>query len=199
MYLNFKLLNSRQLTPLDFSFLLAVKGNKTEDNSGVIEYYFKDVLEKFRETNLITFIKPKNKSQNDYNTVRLTSLGNEWIDDLTTPEVTEGDVKMRNYLCDMYLNNEDTERVIGNKKLISIYISVLRHHLGLDLHEFYYLCDYFLSIHIYTKKLENIFLDKNKNRYSNFKSNIEDSALYQFWEQHEKNIRKYIDSKLQSK
>ena len=89
MYLNFKLLNSRQLTPLDFSFLLAVKGNKTEDNSGTLEYYFKDVLEKFRETNLITFKKPKNKSQKDYNTVRLTSLGNEWVDDLTTPEVTE--------------------------------------------------------------------------------------------------------------
>ena len=196
MYLNFKLLNSRQLTPLDFSFLLAVKGNKTEDNSGVIEYYFKDVLDKFRETNLITFIKPKNKSQNYYNTVRLTTLGNEWIDDLTTPEVTEGDIKMRNYLCEMYLNNEDTERVIGNKKLISIYISILRQHLGLDLHEFYYLCDYFLSIHIYTKKLENIFLDKNKNRYGNFKSNIEDSSLYQFWEQHEQEIRQYFKQKI---
>ena len=38
MYINFKLLTSRNLTPLDFAFLLAVKGNKTEDNSGVIEY-----------------------------------------------------------------------------------------------------------------------------------------------------------------
>ena len=196
MYLNFKLLNSRQLTPLDFSFLLAVKANKIEDNSGVIEYYFKDVLEKFRETNLITFIKAKNKSQNDYNTVRLTTVGNDWLDDLTTPEVTEGDVKMRNYLCEMYLNNEDADRVIGNKKLISIYISVLRHHLGLDLHEFYYLCDYFLSIHIYTRKLENIFMDRNKNRYGSFKSNLEDSPLYQFWERNELDIRKYIGGKL---
>ena len=196
MYLNYKLLISRQLTPLDFSFLLAVKANKIEDNSGVIEFYFKDVLEKFRETNLITFIKPKNKSQNDYNTVRLTTLGNEWIDDLTTPEVTEGDIKMRNYLCEMYLNNEDTDRVVGNKKLISVYISILRNHLGLSLHEFYYLCDYFLSIHTFTKKLENIFLDRNKNRYGNFKSNIEDSPLYQFWEQNEQEIRQYFTQKI---
>ena len=198
MYVNFSLLTSRNLTPLDFAFLLAVKGNKTENNSGVIEYYFKDILEKFRDTNLITFVKPKNKSENDYNTVRLTTVGNDWLDDLTTPEVTEGDVKMRNYLCEMYLNNEDTDRVIGNKKLISIYISILRHHLGLSLHEFYYLCDYFLSIHIYTRKLENIFLDRNKNRYGNFKSNLEDSPLYQFWEQREKEVRQYIESRLKT-
>jgi hypothetical protein len=198
MYLNYKLLTSRNLTPLDFAFLLAVKGNKTEDNSGAIEYHFKDVLEKFRDTSLVTFVKPKNKSQNDYNTVRLTSLGNEWIDDLTTPEVTDGDVKMRNYLCEIYLNNEDTDRVIGNKKLISIYISILRHHLGLSLHEFYYLCDYFLSVHTFTKKLENIFMDRNKNKYGNFKSNIEDSSLYQFWEQHEKEVRQYIESRLKT-
>lgn len=196
MYVNYKLLNSRGLTPNEFMFLLAAKTNKTEDNSSIIEYYFKDVLSKFKDTNLITFVNPKNKSENEYNTVRLTSLGNEWIDDITTPEVTEGDIKMRNYLCDLYLNNEDTERVIGNKKLISIYISILRHHLGLSLHEFYYLCDYFLSIHIYTRKLENIFLDRNKNRYGSFKSHLEDSPLYQFWEQHEQEIRQYFKQKI---
>jgi hypothetical protein len=196
MYINFKLLNGRGISPNEFMFLLVVKANKIEDNSGVIEYHFKDVLSKFKETNLITFVKPKNKSENKYNTVRLTSVGNDWIDDITTPDVTEGDVKMRNYLCEMYLNNEDTERVIGNKKLISIYISILRRHLGLDLHEFYYLCDYFLSVYTYTKKLENIFLDKNKNRYGSFKSNLEDSPLYQFWEQNENDVREYFKQKI---
>lgn len=196
MYVNFKLLNSRELEPLDFMFLCAVKANKTEDNSGIIEYYFKDVLEKFKDTNLITFVKPKNKAQNAYNTVRLTSLGSEWLDDLTTPSVEEHHIKMRNYLCDMYLNNEDTERVIGNKKLIAIYISILQHHLGLTIHEFYYLCDYFLSIHIFTKKLENIFMDKNKIRYGDFKNHIEDSVLYQFWEQKEEEVREYFKQKI---
>lgn len=196
MYINFSLLNSRQLTPNEFMFLLAAKTNKTEDNSAVIEYHFRDVLEKFKNTNLITFRKPKNKSENDYNTVRLSSVGLEWIDDITTPEVSDGDTKMRNYLCDMYLNNEDTERVIGNKKLISIYISILRNHLGLNLHEFYYLCDYFLSVHTFTRKLENIFLDRNKNRYGSFKSHLEDSPLYQFWEQHEQEVRQYFKQKI---
>ncbi len=196
MYVNYKLLNSRGLTPNEFMFLLAAKTNKIEDNSSIIEYHFKDVLSKFKDTNLITFVKPKNKSENDFNTVRVTTLGNEWIDDITTPAVEESHLKMRNYLCEMYLNNEDTERVIGNKKLIAIYISILQCHLELTIHEFYYLCDYFLSIHIYTRKLENIFMDRNKIRYGDFKNHIEDSSLYQFWEQREQEIRQYFLEKI---
>ena len=177
-------------------FLLAAKTNKTEDNSAIIEYHFKDVLSKFKETNLITFVKAKNKSENEYNTVRLTSLGLDWVEDITTPSVEECHIKMRNYLCEMYLNNEDEERVIGNKKLIAIYISILQNHLGLTIHEFYYLCEYFLSEYKFTKKLENIFLDKNKNHYGNFKSNIESSPLFQFWEQKEQEIRQYFKLKI---
>lgn len=187
-------------------FLCAAKANKTEDTSDVIKRHFKDNLEKFKNTNLITFVKPKNKSENIYNTVRLSTLGNEWIDDLTTPDVLEQHIKMRDYLCDMYIYDtnkttgekilKDPDRVIGNKKLISIYISILQTHLGLTIYEFYYLCDYFLSMHIYTKKLENIFLDRNKNRYGNFKSNIEDSPLYQFWIQNEEEIRGYFKQKI---
>ena len=198
MYLNFKLLNSRQLTPLDFSFLLAVKGNKTEDNSGTLEYYFKDVLEKFRETNLITFIKPKNKSQNDYNTVRLTSLGNEWIDDLTTPEVTEGDLQMFSYLTEIYLSHEDKDRVVGNSKKVKLYCAILRNHLQMTLHEFYYFLSYFLEEYPYTKKLENLFLDSNKNRYGSFINNISDSPIFQFWEREETNIRQIWAQKIKT-
>lgn len=196
MYVNFSLLTSRNLTPLEFAFLLAVKGNKTENNSGVIEYYFKDVLEKFRNTNLITFIKPKNKSENDYNTIRLTSLGNEWVDDLTTPAVREEHLKMRDYLIKMYLSHEDKERVVGNKKLIGIYISILQNYLGLDIYRFYYLCEFFLSEHIFTKKLENIFMDRNKIRYGDFKNHIEDSALYQFYEQRKQEVEWYWQQKI---
>lgn len=196
MYVNYKLLTARQITPHEFMFLLAVKSNKTEDNSGVIEYHFKDVLNKFKDTNYITFVKPKNKSENEYNTVRLTSLGLDCIDDLTTPSVLDEHIKMRNYLCQMYLNNEDEERVIGNKKLISIYISILQTHLGLTIHQFFYLCEFFLAEYKFTKKLENIFLDKNKNQYGNFKSNIESSPLFQFWEQKEQEIRQYFKSKI---
>ena len=206
MYINFSLLNSRQLTPNEFMFLLAVKTNKTEDNSAVIEYHFKEVLEKFKDTNLITFTKPKNKSENDYNTVRLSSVGLEWVDDITTPEVSEGDLKMRDYLCDIYLYDtntqtgekilKDKDRTIGNKKSVGLYISILRQHLGLTLYEFYYFCDYFLSIYIYTKRLEYIFFNKKENQYGKFKNCIEDSPLYQFWEQNEQEVRQYFKQKI---
>jgi len=196
MHINFKLLNSRGITPLGFMFLCAVKGNKTEDNSAIIEYQFKEELDEFRATNLIDFIKPKNKSQNDYNTVRLTSLGNEWIDDITTPNVEEQHLKMRDYLISIYLNHEDTERIVGNKKLIAIYISILQTHLCIDIYQFYYLCEFFLSEHVFTKKLENIFMDRNKIRYGDFKNHIEDSSLFQFYEQKKKEVENYWKQKI---
>ena len=100
--------------------------------------------------NLSNSVKPKNKAETAYNTVRLSSVGLEWIDDITTPEVSEGDLKMRDYLCDIYLYDtntqtgekilKDIDRTIGNKKSVGLYISILRQHLGLTLYEFYYFC-----------------------------------------------------------
>jgi hypothetical protein len=177
-------------------FLLAAKTNKTEDNSGIIEYYFKDVLSKFKETNLITFVKAKNKSENEYNTVRLSSVGNDWVDDFTMPEVTEGDLQMFNYLKNIYLSHEDKERVVGNSKKIKIYCAVLRNHLDMTLHEFYFFIELYLSEAIFTKKLENLFLDSNKVRYGSFINNISESPLYQFWELKENEIRSYWSKKI---
>ena len=103
---------------------------------------------------------------------------------------------MRDYLVSMYLSHEDKERVVGNKKLIGVYISVLQKYLGLDIYRFYYLCEYFLSEHIYSKKLENIFMDRNKIRYGEFKNHIEDSPLYQFYEQRKQEVEWYWQQKI---
>ena len=180
MYLNFKLLNSRQLTPLDFSFLLAVKGNKTEDNSGVIEYYFKDVLGKFRETNLITFIKPKNKSQNDYNTVRLTTLGNEWIDDLTTTEIIEDDIKLFNWLEGVY---KSMDKEAGNKRKCKNFIAQFRVNSGISRNHLAFLCQTFINDEKeieFSQKLEFLFF-KGANLFST-KFDIYQSRLFQYYE-----------------
>lgn len=196
MYINFQLLNTRQITPLEFMFFLAAKGNKTEDNSDIIEYHFKEVLNKYKDTNLITFVKPKNKSETDYNTVRLTSLGLDWVEDITTPEVTQGDLEMFNYLKNIYLSHEDKERIIGNSKKVKIYCAILRNHLDMTLHEFYYFIELYLSEAVFTKKLENLFMDSNKVRYGSFINNIFESPLYQFWEQKEQEIRNYWSVKI---
>lgn len=180
MYINFKLLNSRELTPLDFMFLCAVKGNKTEDNSGVIEYHFKDVLERFRDTNIITFVKSKNKAQNDYNTVRLTSLGNEWIDDLTTSGIIEDDIQLFNWLDGVY---KSMGKEAGNKRKCKNFIAQFRANSGICRNHLAFLCKVFIddeSQMEFSNKLEFLFF-KGANLFST-KFDIFQSRLFQYYE-----------------
>ena len=180
MYLNYKLLISRQLTPLDFSFLLAVKANKIEDNSGVIEFYFKDVLEKFRETNIITFVKPKNKAENDYNTVRLTTVGNDWLDDLTTTEIIEDDIKLFNWLEGVY---KSMDKEAGNKRKCKNFIAQFRVNSGISRNHLAFLCQTFINDEKeieFSQKLEFLFF-KGANLFST-KFDIYQSRLFQYYE-----------------
>ena len=96
----------------------------------------------------------------------------------------------------MYLNNEDSERKIGNKKKITQYITIMRNHLGLSLHQFYYLCEYFLAEYPYTKLLEYVFFNSNKNRYGKFQNNIEDSPLYQFYDSKKQEVEYYWNQRI---
>ena len=188
MYVNFSLYN---LQPQDLYYIFAVKQIETEINIP------NETLQRFKDLDLITTVKGK-PNQEERLKIRLSSKGKKFLDDLSTPEVTEEQIKMRDYLISMYLNNEDTERVIGNKKLIAQYISVLQNYLDLDIYRLYYLFEFFLAEHFFTKKLENVFLDRNKNRYGEFKNNIEDSPIFQFYEQRKKEVEWYWKQKIKN-
>jgi hypothetical protein len=43
-----------------------------------------------------------------------------------------------------------------------------------------------------------LFFNSNKNRYGKFENNIEDSPIYQFWEQKEQEIRNYWQAKIKT-
>jgi hypothetical protein len=179
-YINFKLLNSRGLTPNEFMFLLAAKTNKVEDNSSIIEYHFKDVLSKFKDTNLITFVKSKNKSENDYNTVRLTSLGNEWIDDLTTTDIIEDDIKLFNWLEGVY---KSMDKEAGNKRKCRNFIAQFRVNSGICKNHLAFLCQTFINDEKeieFSQKLEFLFF-KGANLFST-KFDIFQSRLFQYYE-----------------
>jgi hypothetical protein len=188
MYVNFELFNH---PPEYLYYLIGIKqGNKELLNS-----LPEEVIKYLDTKEYIARIKGTNKnSQNEL--IRLSKKGKDFLESLSIPIVEEGDIKMANYLFEMYLNHEDKDRVIGNKKLVTQYISILRHHLNLDLTKFYYLCDLFLKEYSFTKKLENIFLNRNKNRYGDFKNCIDDSVLYQFYEDNKESVIKYWDSKI---
>lgn len=197
-YINTNILTSKGLFPQDVACLQLIKQNSTEPLiwEAIKAYISYTDIQRYDSAGLITYVNKKKKSQDDLEVLRLSDLGKEILEQLETPEVTEGDIQMRDYLIQMYLNNEDEERVVGNKKKISMYIAVMRGKLGLTLHQFYYLCDLFLKNHTFTKNLEYVFFNSNKNRYGKFKDNMEDSALYQFYDTRKKDIELYWQEKI---
>jgi hypothetical protein len=191
MYLNFNTFHKHNLQPEDLYFLAAIKQIEKEQLKNIpIE-----VIQRFESLGILTTIKGA-KSEAESLKIRLNRKGRELFEELSIPGVTEGDLKMMDYLVQMYLNNEDSERTIGNKKKITQYITIMRNHLGLSLHQFYYLCEYFLAEYPYTKVLEYIFFNSNKNRYGKFHNNIEDSPLYQFYDNKKQEVEFYWNQKL---
>lgn len=193
-YINVEILKKNYLNLEQATLLQILHQNRTEDMSSILESYNGD-LDVLNEKELLSEVKAKNKSESVWKRLRLSDKGKKVLSDIGTPDVTEEHLKMRDYLIQMYLSHEDTERVVGNKKLIGIYIAVLQNYLAIDIYRFYYLCEYFLSEHVFTKKLENIFMDRNKIRYGEFKNHIEDSALYQFYEQRKSDVEWYWKQK----
>lgn len=187
MYINISILESKNLTLEEFAWLQLFKQNKLFDCADYLSNVPQKTLDKFIVLELINETK-KGKTYT-------STKGTEWLDDINTVEVTDGDIKMRDYLCEMYLSHDDKDRKIGNKKKVGEYCAILRNHLNFDLREFYYLCEYYLENQTFTKILEYIFFNPNKFRYAKFKNHIEDSPLFQFYEQNKEDILKYIDDR----
>ena len=189
-YVNFKLLKERGITPVDLMFLQAVKQQKIEDAMEPVAMLLDDMkYEHLTEAGIVHEIKGTAK-MNEIERIRLTPKGNKFLEECYTGDITQGDIEMFNHLCEMYLDSKDEERSIGNKKKTLRYCSVFRNHLSLTLHEMYWLCWLFLQEYEYTKKLEYVFFNSNKNRYGKFENAIEDSPLYQFYDEQKIRIEK---------
>ena len=196
MYINFNLAAERGFTPSQVLALQAIKQNRNEDTSEVIETLLGLDTKFFRDSGLVTFIKGS-KKDSVFKLIRLSSKGTKYLDELTTPEVTENDLRMFDYLCHMYLNADDAEgRTLGNLKLGRIYCAQFRQLMGLTSHEMYWLCDLFIYNHRYTKVLEYIFFTKKDNPYGKFKDNLESSKLYQFYQSNKTIVEAYWKEKI---
>lgn len=192
MYINLDILKSRHLSLYDVGILQVIKQNKFEDCSEYLETIASVLFDTYLEWGLVEYIKPKTKADSKLKLIRLSKKGSTWLEDITTPEVTEGDLKMAEYLIDIYLSlSDDPEREVGNKKLVKLYCAQFRKLAGLTLHEMYWLSYYYISNLVYTKKLENIFFVKKDNPYGKFKDNIEASRLYQYFEQNKKEVEEF--------
>lgn len=196
MYLNFKLAKELNISPQQILLLQAIKQQGSEKLDDIIPLLIQEdtLLENLSKNQYIKLIKGK-KDQSEIERLRITSKGTKLLEDISTPEITEGDLQMYSYLENIYLSHEDEERHIGNKKKTKIYCAIFRNYLSLSLHQMYWLCWLFLQEYSHTKRLEYIFFNSNKQRYGKFQNNIEDSPLYQYYDQNKEKIENFWKKK----
>ncbi len=198
MYFNTKLLKEKEMNLPQLAALQLFKqnGSESEDVSGDIAILMKKDVENlkiFADAGLISHVKAK-KNQTEFHTVRLSDKGKELLDALTTPKIEDGDIKMCEYLCEKYIEGGE-DRKVGNRKKVLQYCAEFRGLTCMTHRQMYYLCILFLREYQYTKVLENIFFVRAKNIYGKFKDNLEDSKLYQFFEENEHRVREYWKEK----
>lgn len=190
VYLNVEILKNSEIGFGEVTIMKVISQNASEDNSEIIkEQVSEEYLKELFERGLVTFIKPKRKNQDKYELVRASKKAKDILNLIRIPDIEEGDIKMFDYLCQKYLNHEDEDRTIGNKKKTLQYCAIFRKYNNLTLHQMYYLCMHFLDEYKYTKILERIFFDSNRNRYGRFENNVEDSPLYQYLDENREKMQ----------
>lgn len=196
-YINYNLLFDSGLSPTDYHIMVAAKQAQIEDMSGVLTTLQDDAstrIENLHEKGYIKFIKGT-KKDSDMQRIRIDKKGSDLLEDLCIPAVEESDIKLYDYIVSMYFSGDNEDRVIGNKKKVKIFITQMRHYLGMSLHQFFYFFELFISEWQWTIKLENLFMDANKVRYGSFINNIEDSPLLQWYQQNQQKVEKYWERK----
>lgn len=196
MYLNAKLAHEIGWNLREIVQMQLLKQNRTENLENELAMYFDDdMLKRFETEGISDIVKKKRKADSDFSVLRLSKKGQDILEKVTVPEVEEKDFQMLGYLTKMYLDNPDGDRKVGNKKKVVQYICTFRKYLGISIHETYWLLWKFLQDYSYTKVLEYLFFNSNKNRYGSFAANIEDSPIFQYYNENREEVEKLWKSK----
>lgn len=180
MYINFKLASDRGLTPTQVLALQAIKQNRIEDTSDVIEKLIGLDVSFFEDNGLVTFIKPKNKKDFRLKLIRLSNRGSQLLDDIETPKIQEEDLKIFEWLKKMYL---EMGKDLGNQKMTKMYIALFRINSGIKRNALAKLCNDFISDAdnmTYSHVLEYVFF-KSPSAYKN-SFDLEYSKLWRFYQ-----------------
>lgn len=189
MYLNSNVLKSSNITVFEYGLLCLIFGNKNEDNSEIIkENCSEDSLKQLQERGLIQFVKPKNKQQTIYHCVRLSKEAQEMLELIETPNILEEDIRIFEWMKQIYLSNE---KEIGNAKKCKMWISYFRSYSGISKNCLATLIKEFISDEDnfqWSKRLDYLFW-KPANAFSS-RFNLSDSKLYNYYEKR----KEYFDN-----
>lgn len=193
MYINFKILENSQLDLDDYLLLHAVRQNRTEDLGDYIEKTWGEgKIWYLEQKDLVTFVKPKNKSQNKCHTVRINKKGESLLEDLDTPEVSDDDIKLFDWLEGIY---KDQDKMIGNRKKTKLYIALFRVNSQISKNKLAHLIYTFITDEKemeYSQKLEYLFFKPSHMYQSKF--DIEQSRLYQYYLKHKEVFDKQFEN-----
>lgn len=190
MYINFKMLDSKGLSYSDLVLLQAAKQNRVENLSHVIEKFSDLDIEPLEERGYLTHIAG-NKKDSKARKLRLTKKGTTLLEIFETPEVTEEDLMLYDWMADVY---ENLGKEIGNKKKTKMYVALFRAHSGIEKNCLAALLDMFVKDEDnmeYNHKLEFAFF-KPATVYQ-VKFELEQSRLYQYY----LNYKSFFDNKFE--
>jgi hypothetical protein len=187
MYINFEIAKKRGLSPTDVVNLQLISQNKTEKLEEIITDNIPlSVLNWYQELEYVTLVKAKNKSDSIQNRIRLSSKGNDLLEDLQVPEINDDDLQLYNWLEKTY---QKEGKELGNRKKTKLYIALFRVNSGIDRNKLALLCKAFMndsSQFEWSKKLEFLFF-KPGNVFS-VKFDLEQSKLYQYYIKHKEHF-----------
>lgn len=192
MYINLEILESKCLSLLDIGLLQVIRQNKSEDCSDYLRRCSlsggQEYFDRFVTAELVEFIKPKKKSDDQFVCIRLSKKGTTWLEEIETPEITEDDLKIYSWLEGIYTNSG---KEVGNKKKTKMFIAQFRANSSISKNSLAFLCKAFMedpSQFEYSKRLEYLFF-KPANVFST-KFDIDASRLYQYYLKHKEEFDK---------
>lgn len=187
MYINFVIAKNRGLSPTDVANLQLISQNKTEKLEEIITDNIPlSVLNWYQELEYVTLVRAKNKSDSIQNRIRLSTKGNDLLEDLQVPEINDDDLQLYNWLEKTY---QKEGKELGNRKKTKLYIALFRVNSGIDRNKLALLCKAFMndsSQFEWSKKLEFLFF-KPGNVFS-VKFDLEQSKLYQYYIKHKEHF-----------
>ena len=181
MYVNFQYLKQHEdVIPASLVLpLIAIGQNRAED---LRDFLYENLsgaeIEHLEAVGFITYIK-SGKASDTLGRMRLSDKGKSFLDNLETPEITEEDVKVFEWLKATYLKKG---KEIGNAKQTKRYIALFRVHSGISKNALVKLCmDFLLDEERmkFSHQLEYVFFKRSHTFQAHF--DINDSKLYQFY------------------
>lgn len=182
MYINVNILKSEGLSLRELTLIQLCKQQKFEDLSEYIEQQFDEgEIDHLIFCGLVEEIKGS-KKQSKFQKLRCSTHGAKLLEDIETPEILEEDLRIFDWLKNIYLSSG---RELGNQKKTKLFIALFRVHSGIDKNKLAHLCNSFINDpeqFDWSKKLE-FLLFRPATNYEKF--TIDGSRLYQYYLKHQ--------------